>query len=45
VRGGVRALGVSQAWFYKWRDGDVSLRRALAAQIAYLFKRHRRRYG
>ena len=23
-----RALGVSQAWFYKWRHGDVSLRRA-----------------
>jgi transposase InsO family protein len=44
-----RALGVSQAWFYKWRDGDVSLRRArrraLAAQIGYLFTRHRRRYG
>jgi transposase InsO family protein len=44
-----RALGVSQAWFYKWRDGDVSLRRArrqaLAAQIGYVFTRHRRRYG
>ena len=22
-----RALAVSPAWFYKWRDGDVSLRR------------------
>jgi len=22
-----RALGVSQAWFYKWRRGDPSLRR------------------
>jgi putative transposase len=44
-----RALGMSQAWFYKWRDGDVSLRRAgraaLAAQVALVFKRHRRRYG
>ena len=44
-----RALGLSQAWFYKWRDGDVSLRRArrqaLAAQVALVFKRHRRRYG
>jgi putative transposase len=44
-----RALGMSQAWFYKWRDGDVSLRRArraaLAAQVSYLFTKHRRRYG
>jgi putative transposase len=44
-----RALGVSQAWFYKWRRGDVSLRRkrraALAALIAYLFTRHRGSYG
>ena len=23
-----RALGVSQAWFYKWRHGDASPRRA-----------------
>jgi len=23
-----RALGVSQAWFYRWRRGDVSPRRA-----------------
>src|SRR5918998_2990549 len=39
----------SQAWFYKWRRGDVSLRRkrraALAALIAYLFARHRGSYG
>ena len=38
-----RALGVSQAWFYKWRHGDPSLRRqrraALAALIAYLRKK------
>jgi putative transposase len=44
-----RALGMSPAWFYKWREGDVSLRRArraaLAAQVALVFKRHRRRYG
>jgi hypothetical protein len=43
------ALGVSPAWFYKWRDGDVSLRRArrraLADLVATLFARHRGRYG
>jgi putative transposase len=44
-----RALGVSQAWFYKWRRGDCSLRRkhraALAAQIDYLFTKHHGTYG
>jgi putative transposase len=44
-----RALGVSPAWFYKWRDGDVSLRRArrraLADLVVTLFARHRGRYG
>ena len=44
-----RALGVSQAWFYKWRRGDVSPRRArraaLAAEIARLFKAHDGKYG
>jgi transposase InsO family protein len=44
-----RALGVSRAWFYKWRGGDVSKRRArrqaLAAAIAQLFARHRGSYG
>jgi transposase InsO family protein len=44
-----RALGVSQAWFYKWRGGDVSPRRArraaLAALIVLLFRQHRGRYG
>jgi putative transposase len=44
-----RALGVSAAWFYKWRGGDVSLRRArrraLADLVATLFARHRGRYG
>jgi putative transposase len=44
-----RAVQVSQAWFYKWAHGDVSLRRArraaLAGQIKYVFVRHKRRYG
>ena len=44
-----RALGVSQAWFYKWRRGDVCPRRArraaLAAEIARLFKAHDGKYG
>jgi HTH-like domain len=44
-----RALGVSPAWFYKWRGGDVSLRRArrraLAELVRTLFARHRGRYG
>jgi transposase InsO family protein len=44
-----RALGVSQAWFYKWRHGDVSKRRArrrdLAVAIAGLFAGHRGSYG
>jgi putative transposase len=44
-----RALGVSQSWFYKWRRGDVSVRRArrrrLAAEIRRLFERHDGRYG
>ncbi|MFZ0160506.1 MAG: IS3 family transposase [Kineosporiaceae bacterium] len=44
-----RALGLSQAWFYKWRHGDVSLRRArraaLDAAVAYLFRRRSGRDG
>jgi putative transposase len=44
-----RAPGVSQAWFYKWRRGDPSLRRkrrdALASVIAYLFTVDRGMYG
>ena len=44
-----RALGVSPGWFYKWRRGDLSLRRArrraLAALIAYVFAQHRGTYG
>jgi transposase InsO family protein len=42
-------LGVSEAWFYKWRRGDCSLRgkhrAALAAQIDYLFAKHNGTYG
>jgi putative transposase len=44
-----RALGVSQAGFYKWRRGDGSPRRqrrkALAATISYLFHKHKQTYG
>jgi len=44
-----RALEVSQAWFYKWRRGDRSLRRArrvvLGSVIVYLFKAHHGTYG
>ena len=44
-----RALGVSAAWFSKWRDGDASRRRARrtqpAAEIRRLFAAHRGRYG
>jgi putative transposase len=44
-----RALGVSQAWFYKWRQGDVSLRRkrraAVDAAVAYEFARRQGRDG
>jgi hypothetical protein len=44
-----RALGVSPAWLYKWRDGDASPRRARRAQLTVeirrLFGAHRGRYG
>jgi transposase InsO family protein len=44
-----RALGVSPAWFYKWRAGDASPRRTrraqLTAEIRRLFAAHRGRYG
>ena len=44
-----RALGVSQAWLYKWRHGDVSLRRArrraVDAAVAYEFTRRQGRDG
>lgn len=44
-----RALGVSQAWFYKWAHGDPSRRHArreqLRVEIARLFAAHKGRYG
>jgi len=44
-----RALGVSQAWFYKQSRGDVpparARRAALAAEVARLFRLHRGTYG
>jgi transposase InsO family protein len=44
-----RALGVSPAWFYKWRHGDPSPRHArreqLKVEIARLFAKHRGTYG
>lgn len=44
-----RALGVSQAWFYKWAHGDPSVqharRQALTVAIRRLFAVHRGRYG
>jgi transposase InsO family protein len=44
-----RALGVSQAWFYKWCAGDPSPRRArrerLTIAIRQLFAAHHGKYG
>jgi transposase InsO family protein len=44
-----RALGVSQAWFYKWAHGDASVQHARREQrtvaIRRLFAAHRGRYG
>lgn len=44
-----RALGVSPAWYYKWRDGDPSLQHARRAQLMVatrrLFAAHRGTYG
>ena len=44
-----RALSVSQAWFYKWRDGDPSpqhsRRERLKIEIRRLFAKHRGTYG
>jgi putative transposase len=44
-----RALGVSQAWFYKWRHGDASPRHArreqLKVAIGRVFAQHRGTYG
>jgi transposase InsO family protein len=44
-----RALGISQAWFYKWAHGDPSAQHArreqLTVAIRRLFAKHRGRYG
>jgi putative transposase len=44
-----RALGVSEGWFYKWKDGDRSPRRArrerLKAEIRRLFAAHKGKRG
>jgi putative transposase len=44
-----RALGVSEGWFYKWRDGDHSARRArrerLKAEVRRLFEAHKGKRG
>jgi transposase InsO family protein len=44
-----RALSVSQAWFYKWRDGDSSPQHArreqLKVAIGRLFAAHNGKYG
>jgi len=44
-----RALGVSASWFYKWRHGDASPRRArreqLTVEVRRLYAAHRGRYG
>jgi putative transposase len=44
-----RALGVPRSWYYKWRDGDRSPRRArrerLKAEIARLFAEHKGKRG
>jgi len=44
-----RALGVSESWFYKWRDGDASPRHArreqLKVAVRRLFAAHKGKYG
>jgi putative transposase len=44
-----RALGVSQAWFYKWRHGDASVQHArreqLKVAIVRWFAKHHGTYG
>ena len=44
-----RALGVSPSWFYKWRHGDRSPRRArrerLKAEVRRLFEVHEGKRG
>ena len=42
-------MGVSQSWYYKWRDGDASVAHARRAQlgveIGRVFAKHNGRYG
>jgi putative transposase len=44
-----RAVGVSESWFYKWKDGDRTARRArrdrLEAEIARLFAKRKGKDG
>jgi putative transposase len=44
-----RALGVSESWFYKWKDGDHSARRVrrerLKAEVRRLFAEHKGKRG
>jgi putative transposase len=44
-----RALGVSEGWFYKWKGGDRSPRRArrerLKAEVRRLFEQHKGKRG
>jgi putative transposase len=44
-----RALEVSESWFYKWKDGDHSARRArrerLKAEVRRLFAEHKGKRG
>jgi putative transposase len=44
-----RALGVSEGWFYKWKDGDRSPRRTrrerLKAEVRRLFAEHKGKRG
>ena len=44
-----RALGGSRSWFYKWKDGDRSPRRArrerLKAEVRRLFEEHKGKRG
>jgi putative transposase len=44
-----RALGVSEGWFYKWKDGDHGARHArrerLKAEVARLFEAHKGKRG
>ena len=44
-----RAVGVSRSWYYKWRHGDASPRRArrerLKAEVRRLFEEHKGKRG